>query len=324
MTSKFTAMQFTWLHQINEDIELPASDLKVALQLTRHFNEKEGGRAFPGYETLAEGCEPYTKDIGVSEHTVIRSVRRLQERGHLRVEWGKPGRGHPNQYWMIIKPASVQVSDAVKPASVSARKPASVSIKPAPVQENLLKNLEGVPKKEHPPGREREAELALSTAPDPGGTRLNGAPPDSASAPSEERKQARKKEPAADATVVSDYAELRKAWPRPWMDDDAADRRAFDQACRKALAGEIIQGALAYVQAFNDEPRYLPKLAVWLNGEGWTKKPPPKKSKPPGPNRRYRSNGGKPDMARIMFAQAGLIDAEEDDDPPAQTWEAVR
>jgi hypothetical protein len=321
MTSKFTAMQFTWLHQINEDIELPASDLKVALQLTRHFNEKEGGRAFPGYETLAEGCEPYTKDIGVSEHTVIRSVRRLQERGHLWVEWGKPGRGHPNQYWMIIKPASVQVSDAVKPASVSARKPASAAIKPAPVQENLLMNLEGVPKKEHPPGREREASLALSTSPDPGGTRLNGAPPDSAS-PSEEKQS--KKEPASGGTtVVTDYGELRRAWPRPWMDDDAADRRAFDQACRKASAGEIIRGALAYVQAFNDQPRYLPKLMLWLNAEGWKKKPPPGKSKPPRPKRRHRSNGAKPDLARIMFTQAGLIDAD-DDDPPAQTWGAVR
>jgi hypothetical protein len=121
MSSKeFAAQTFKWLYQVNWDADLMPVDVKVAVQLTRHFNEDDGGRAFPGYETIAEGCkaddgrEAYTKSIGVSEHTVIRSVRRMSQRGHLRVEWGAPGRGRPNQYWMILKPARVQVSTSRK------------------------------------------------------------------------------------------------------------------------------------------------------------------------------------------------------------------
>ena len=268
-STKFTAMQFTWLHQINEDVELPASAVKVALQLTRHFNEKDGGRAFPGYESLAEGCEPYTKDIGISERAVIRSIRLMHERGHLRVEWGKPGRGYPNQYWMIIKPALVQVLGAGKPASVAAVKPASVAIKPALAQENLLKNLEGIPKKEYPHRGEREEEASLALGdPLPARGGLNGHAPGFKSAPSfpseeskpatskQATKKASKQQAAAAATAapMTAYDELRAIWQRGHISDERADRRAedrraYDRACRKAAPDQIFAAALKTVQA---------------------------------------------------------------------------
>lgn len=98
MSSKeFTAKQFKWLHQINGDAELLATDLKVALQLTQHFNEDDqDGRAFPSYLCICTGT-------GLSRYTVIQSVHRLEDQGHLLVVWGSAGRGHPNQYWMTEK-----------------------------------------------------------------------------------------------------------------------------------------------------------------------------------------------------------------------------
>ena len=51
MSSKqFTARTFKFLYQINENHKLLAVDLKIALTLTLHFNEKEGGRAYPSCE----------------------------------------------------------------------------------------------------------------------------------------------------------------------------------------------------------------------------------------------------------------------------------
>jgi hypothetical protein len=119
MASKqFTASIFAWLHQINRGRYL-AIDVKVALALTQHFNEADqGGRAFPSYKTIGGA-------IGMSEHSVIRSVERLRKGGELRVIPGRPGRGHPNQYWMIVKPAPAQVFETGKPATAPAGKPAN-------------------------------------------------------------------------------------------------------------------------------------------------------------------------------------------------------
>jgi hypothetical protein len=111
-----------------------------------------------------------------------------------------------------------------------------------------------------------------------------------------------------DLVLVRDdgsFEALRAAWPRPWVDDDAADRRAFMQAQRHAPVEDIIAGAPPWVEAM--EARYLPALAKWLAARGW-EKPPPRKFKPPKP----RGNGGKVDLVRMGLKQeAGYV---EDDD----------
>ena len=136
-STAFTASTFVFLRQVNRNRRLTATDLSVCMELTEYFNEKiEGGRAWPSCKTIGDA-------IGVHETTVIRSVRRLEAEGHLRVIWGCQGAGHPNQYWMIEKPAPAQVSAGEKPAPAQRKKPAPVQKKPAPVQENHLKNQEG-------------------------------------------------------------------------------------------------------------------------------------------------------------------------------------
>jgi hypothetical protein len=135
MSSKqFTAHTFAFLHAINRDPRLIAVDAAVALELSDYFNESDqGGRAFPSCKTIGDA-------IGVHETTVMRSIDRLHQTGHLWMIRGSPGRGHPHQYWMAEKPAPVQVSGRRKPAPAQPRKPAPVQIKPAPMQENHLNN----------------------------------------------------------------------------------------------------------------------------------------------------------------------------------------
>jgi hypothetical protein len=108
---------------------------------------------------------------------------------------------------------------------------------------------------------------------------------------------------AGELVLAGGFEDLRAAWPRPWADDDAVDRSAFEQATRHASVEDIIAGAAPWAAAM--EPRYLPSLAKWLGAKGW-QKPPPDKPKP-----KQRGNG-KVDMAKLMLTQEGGF--EEDDD----------
>jgi hypothetical protein len=91
------------------------------------------------------------------------------------------------------------------------------------------------------------------------------------------------------------FTELRAVWARPWPDDDAADRRAFAQACAQgATPDAIIAGAHPWVGAV--EPRFLPQLARWLANRGWEKPPPqrPRRSKQPRHQRHGKVNAADP------------------------------
>jgi hypothetical protein len=104
----FTAQIFRWLHQVNGDPKLPASAVKVALYLSAMFNEaEEDGMAWPSNETIGQA-------IGRSASNVGPALQQLEVRGHLRVVWGKQGRGHYSRYWMILKPLPTEVSDPPK------------------------------------------------------------------------------------------------------------------------------------------------------------------------------------------------------------------
>src|SRR5260370_5024017 len=72
------------------------------------------------------------------------------------------------------------------------------------------------------------------------------------------------------------FEDLRAAWPRPWVDDDAVDRSAFEQARRHASVEDIIAGAAPWAAAM--EARYLPALAKWL-GARRSGRAPAKKTK---------------------------------------------
>src|SRR5258705_4334384 len=95
-----TRKLFVWLDQIRGDPELPPSAFKVAYEIGQHFNARHGGAAWPSSLTIAT-------NIGVGKATVIRVVQQLRERGHLKIDPGKAGRGHSNQYFMVVRKGPV-------------------------------------------------------------------------------------------------------------------------------------------------------------------------------------------------------------------------
>src|SRR5262245_23472741 len=94
------------------------------------------------------------------------------------------------------------------------------------------------------PGREGERETnasAFDISPSGGGGPLTGPPAEevfTAQAPS--RLESKKER----------FQELREIWRRPWADDDAADRQAFELACQEVAPDDIIEAAKTWVAAF--------------------------------------------------------------------------
>jgi hypothetical protein len=112
--------------EVNRDALVSTKlDVAVAMELAPYFNENEDGRAWPSCKTIGDA-------IHVHETSVLRSLRRLHARGHLRVVWGKQGKGRTGQYWMVLKTCS---QASLKPAPKQVLKPASQFAKPAPMQE---------------------------------------------------------------------------------------------------------------------------------------------------------------------------------------------
>jgi hypothetical protein len=279
MTSRaFTSAKFQWIERVTRDHKLLAIDVRIAAALLSFFNERDNdGRAFPSCKTIADL-------VGAGEASVIRSVRRLHARGHLIVVWGKPGRGHPNNYWMAGKPAPVKVFEAVKPPSGATVKPPSDANKTSTGGgEPFLDDSERGVLTEHL-SRERESD-ALARVSIPGG----GAAPFGGAPTLEEQEAGLAKEES--------YSELRAVWRRPWADNEQADRAAFDTARQEVAPAAIVAAAKTWAAAV--EPRFLPSLAKWLNARGWEKPHQRKKaSRSTGEGRR---NGRKRDMSAEFF-----------------------
>jgi len=274
----FTKRTFAWLRQIKADHKLPPSGALFALQLIEHFNRKQGGVGWASCKFIATA-------IGMSEATAINLFHLFERRGHLKVEWGKPGRGHSNRYWMIIKPEHAEVSATRKPQ----KKPQPAARKPQPVEENLSKNHLTVPA--HEAGTEGRESARARAAPD--GADLTAAPV--------EKNDAAKEKIIVPARNIDRFADLREIWNREyWQEDRLRDRRAFITACRKAEPDIIIEAAKLRVAAA-DAPRYLPPLWKWLDDDGWLKTPP---------QRRQRTNGHRRPNIQERFRAAACRDAD--------------
>jgi hypothetical protein len=278
MSSKqFTALTFAFLRLVKSDHDLTA--LAVAVQLTEHFNEAEGGVARAGTQFMA-------RQLGVSQPTVVRALHRLADRGRLRIEWGKQGRGNVNHCWMLVEERCASAS--FEPAGKIQKKMRQRQKKDAPAHMNHLKNQGGASKEAPPLERETRGYPLPAAA-------LNGA--------------GREDKPFTLSALATqkeeeEFAALRAAWPRPFADDEAADRRAFAEARAIASLDEIVTGACAWAAAA-DAPRFLQPLAKFLNGRCW-QKPPPQRAHP-----QHRRNGNKIDLVQVGFALAREYEEEE-------------
>lgn len=258
----FIAKIFRWLKQVNADPELPASAAKVAIRLSPDFNEGLGGKAWSAFKTMGE-------DISLSERHVIRAIRALEARGHLRVQWGKQGRGHSSQYWMLerepdlfddLKPAPAPVfqknktgiSGTRKPAS-GVRKPASVVVKPAPAPEILSRSTDQPSRGTH--------RVPKTQPPDQVGEKKA----------SGKRKQQRRG-PADDGGEM--FAQFWAVYPR--HDARERARKAFAAAVKAGVDPELII-ARARVYAITEQvriarehtPKYTLYAVNWLGDRPW-------------------------------------------------------
>jgi hypothetical protein len=317
MASKqFTAKTFTWLRQINRGRGYLAIDLKVALELTTYFNED---RAYPGYKTIADA-------IGLSERTVIRSIERMRGHGNLYVIPGKPGRGHPNQYWMIVKDdkktcTQAQVLEPGKPAPNAAGKPANRPPKTCTATQENHKNPipdRGSLKAPLYPDGERVRASREDDSFDFGGG-LDGRPKSFSQSETEPSNSGREKKESVDAAKNSpppldhdgDWRTLRELWQRGHVRDDtpkavAIARNAFAKACTFATPAKIIDAARAHVAAA-DAPRFLPALPQWLAAKGWQQPPPTKRhggARPTAGRRDSPRRKGKVNVADVFFTLA--------------------
>lgn len=95
-SAKFTRQIFLWQAQVNADPKLAVSGVKFGFALSSHFNEAEGGAAWPGIEEIG-------KAMGRSKPVVIEGRQHIVAAGHLRFQPGSRGSGHSGRYWMILK-----------------------------------------------------------------------------------------------------------------------------------------------------------------------------------------------------------------------------
>jgi hypothetical protein len=247
LSKQFTRKIFVWLRQIKDDHALSPSAARVALQMIEHFNEREGGKAWAGERGLADA-------IGTSKSTVQRVIHRLEARGHLRVEWGKQGRGHSNRYWMQLKGPPTDLLDDGKgpPAGLlRARKGPSVKIKGPPVDQNHLTRRTTL--------LERESKGTLSLSKKSPGNKSNS------------RHQTKPREPDGFAEWWANYPR-RAARPRA--------KTAYRLALRRgATPAELLNGVLRYAaEQMNEPARFTMKPANWLKDECWKDEPAPPRS----------------------------------------------
>jgi hypothetical protein len=155
-----------WMRALNAS-GLPRGARCLGFAIALHLNVK-AGRCDPGHKILA-------KDAGISERSVDRFAALLEAAGWLAVKRG--GRGHHNSY-VLVRPASNladQESDD-PPVSAEMIRQNGPHDPPHVGGQKAKRKVSGVPKGT-PRDRERDVELALADDPG-GGGRLGAAPQD--------------------------------------------------------------------------------------------------------------------------------------------------
>jgi hypothetical protein len=118
----YTKDRLDWLDQVAADPELPASAFKVAFAIATSLWRNKGTVTLVSESTgptddVREawiGTRDIADKIAMSRFTVMTMVGRLEERGHLEVDLGKPGRGHANHNRLVRKGAHTSLLEDVQ------------------------------------------------------------------------------------------------------------------------------------------------------------------------------------------------------------------
>ena len=264
---------------------VPPHALKLAYLIAFKYMNRKTMTARPAQETLA-------RDLNVSVRTVQRLLDILEPLGLVIVPGD--GRGLASTYCIDPERVTRVSSFSAQKGDKKGRQKPPKRVTPVSPQPRKNQNTgEGVLRT--PLSRERETFACANDFP-------NGGDPPADAGPRQERPPAQQSPLEAESLTARSsladgkerFSELRAVWARPWADDDAADQRAFEAACREVAPKAIIAAAAAHVAAA-DAPRFLPPLAKWLASRGWEKPPPTKK----GSNGAARRPGRKANLADI-------------------------
>jgi hypothetical protein len=300
--TKLAHKKFRWFEQLAADTRMPLLALRACIVIGSKCSLDGGGVAIIGQDKIAE-------KLGVWRQAANQALRQAIALGHL--EAIQRGRNKPNGYRMVLKDeaaetAGADVRDSRTTGRNESRTSSSNESRTSVVRESRTDSpffSPGAPTE--PPGEgERDDALARINS-SPGGDPAADAAPRRADSPAAAPPSRRESPIERSRSVAREerFGELREIWRRPWPDDDAADLRAFEAACREVTPDEIIEAAAAWVAAA-DAPRFLPPLSKWLANRGWEKPPPMKARRSHGNGRRHNGDGRGP-VANVFFEIAG-------------------
>jgi hypothetical protein len=309
----FTRDLFAWLHQVNADSDLPAAATKIALAIGYHIN-RGNGEAWPSTVTLAEKAS-------VNKSTASRMVRLLETCGHLSVENGKIGRGHPHRYRTIIKGAQEHLSEDERvrlrngKGAPTQRKGAPTQRKGAPTQKNYLNN-QLKNQLTEPSDSPAQPSASLSDS-------LPSVAPffEQQEREAKEAKEESKEESAPQklrrpprkiASVVPDsFNTFWDAYPR--HKSKGAAEKAYIAALKIASAAELLAGAQRYATERNgQDPNFTKYPASWINAKCWTDEPAggrviDQAGNPATPRQVYEPRMSSSDRKRQVLREAGML-----------------
>jgi hypothetical protein len=91
-TENYESKKEKWLVQVASDGELSRAGLRAAIGIAMHMNRKQRLLAWPGFGRLA-------KVLGIQRRAVIKGVKDLEARDHMRVVRSRNGtKNNPNHY----------------------------------------------------------------------------------------------------------------------------------------------------------------------------------------------------------------------------------
>jgi hypothetical protein len=266
---------FEWQERVAARTDLSPAYKVVLWRLALHRNPKSG-RCDPSYSTLAEEC-------AVSERTAKRAIAKGEQVGIIAVARSGSGFHHDHNHYKFI----YEGLSGVTPVGVS-----GVTPKGCPRRHCNNQSNDGTA------SLSPEREIA-ATAAAPGGPASYRRPPQWQGGRKAGRSAGSSPPGSAggnDAAVRVGFDELRREWPRPWIDDVDADLRAYVKALQHDDHDTIMVGVKAWAKAFpNDKSRFLKPLAKWLDACGWKKEPPKQANGANGNGRSSRRRGGRKD-----------------------------
>jgi hypothetical protein len=245
---EFTRNIFVWLDQIVCEKSLPSNGFAVAYVISQHLN-RETGEAFPSTETIGDRS-------GLYPASVRAMVKALADAGHLAVEWGRKGRGHPNRYRMIIKPESWEKSRKQRKWHEPA---VSRGDKKRHEHDGAVSKADAKPQNEGIKPQERDYKTAPSCH-EPLGNNLNNQGGEVPSPPAVDRVVTR---PVTDSQTVL-FQELLDVYPQDKIGNAAKAFTAFQLALDAGQTLDTLLAALS-ILPFGLSDDEIPELASWLN-----------------------------------------------------------